>query len=64
MDWLPAFMLLWVGRVVSRRGGTLVLASPQAAVARLLEATDAWQVVAVYHSVQQARGKPPGETAA
>lgn len=64
MDWWAALMLLWVGRVVSRRGGTLVLASPQPAVARLLQAADAGQVVAVYQSVQLARGKPPGETAA
>ena len=36
IDWWAALILLWVGRMVSRRGGTLVLASPQPAVARLL----------------------------
>lgn len=64
MDWWVALMLLWVGRVVSRRGGTLVLVSPQPAVARLLKAADAWQVVAVCQSVKQACGMLPGETAA
>jgi anti-anti-sigma factor len=39
MDWWVALMLTWAGRVVSRRGGVLVLVSPQPAVARLLDAT-------------------------
>ncbi len=41
MDWWVALILLWAGRVVSRRGGELVLASPQPAVARLLKAAGA-----------------------
>lgn len=40
MDWWAAQILLWAGRVVNRRGGTLVLASPQPPVARLLSAVD------------------------
>lgn len=56
MDWWVALILLWVGSVVSRRGGVLVLASPQPAVARLLKAAGASQVVAVYENVQQASG--------
>jgi anti-anti-sigma regulatory factor len=35
-DWWAALILLWVGRMISRRGGTLALACPQPAVARLL----------------------------
>ena len=54
IDWWAALILLWVGRMVSRRGGTLVLASPQPAVARLLTTAGAAQVVTVYQSVQQA----------
>lgn len=41
MDWWVALMLAWAGRVVSRRGGELVLASPQPAVARLLDSVAA-----------------------
>jgi anti-sigma B factor antagonist len=55
IDWWAALILLWAGRMVSRRGGTLVLASPQPAVARLLRAVDAARTVTVYRSVQQAR---------
>jgi anti-anti-sigma factor len=54
MDWWAALILLWVGRVVRRRGGALILASPQPAVARMLNAAGARQVVQVYESVQQA----------
>jgi len=54
IDWWAALILLWVGRMVSRRGGTLVLASPQPALARLLTTTDAAHVVTVYQSVAQA----------
>jgi anti-sigma B factor antagonist len=53
MDWWAALMLLWVGRVVGRRGGVLVLAVPQPAVARVLEAAGAPKVVAIYGSVRQ-----------
>ncbi len=38
MDWWVALILIWADRVISRRGGQLVLASPQPAVARLLDA--------------------------
>lgn len=38
MDWWSAQILLWVDRVVSRRGGTLEMTSAQPAVARLLGA--------------------------
>lgn len=54
IDWWAALILLWAGRMVDRRGGTLVLASPQPAVARLLNAVGAARAVAVYQSVQQA----------
>lgn len=54
IDWWAILILLWVGRMVSRRGGTLMLASPQPAVARLLTGAGAAQAVAVYQSVQQA----------
>jgi anti-anti-sigma factor len=54
MDWWAVLIMLWVSRVVSRRGGTLVLASPQPAVARLLHAAGASQVATVYDGVSQA----------
>jgi anti-anti-sigma factor len=38
MDWWVALLLLWASQVVSRRGATLILASPQPAVARMLNA--------------------------
>ncbi len=63
MDWWAALILPWVGRVVSRRGGTLVLASPQPAVARLLQAAGVTRVMAVYQSVEQAHGSMPGTAA-
>lgn len=47
MDWWVALILNWLGRVVSRRGGELVLASPQPVVARLLDAVAAPGPVAV-----------------
>jgi len=52
MDWWTALMFSWVGRVVSRRGVMLVLASPQPTVARLLNALDVHEVVAVYDGIQ------------
>ncbi|MBV9204214.1 MAG: STAS domain-containing protein [Actinobacteria bacterium] len=54
MDWWVALILSWAGRVVSRRGGVLVLASPQPAVARLLDAAGAPKVAAVHDRAQQA----------
>ena len=59
MDWWAALILLWAGRVVHRRGGTLVLASPQPAVARVLASAGAPQVIPVYDSVRQATGTSP-----
>lgn len=55
IDEWAALILLWAGRMVSHRGGTLVLASPQPAVGRLLKAVGAKRPVATYPSVQQAR---------
>jgi anti-anti-sigma factor len=55
IDWWAALIMLWACRMVSRRGGTLVLASPQPAVARLLNAAGAARAVTVCQSVQQAR---------
>lgn len=54
IDWWAVLILLWAGRMVSRRGGTLVLASPQPGVAQLLKTVGAAQAVDVYQSVQQA----------
>ena len=56
MDWWVALILVWAGQVIHRRGGTLVLASPQPAVARLLNATAARQVAPVY--VRSSRPPP------
>ena len=55
IDWWTALILLWAGRMISRHGGTLVLAAPQPTVARLLKAADATQSVAVCQTVRQAR---------
>lgn len=55
MDWWVALILIWAGRVVSRRGGVLMLAAPQPAVARLLNAAGAPKAVVMCASVQQAR---------
>jgi anti-anti-sigma regulatory factor len=55
MDWWVALILIWAGRVVSRRGGVLMLAAPQPAVARLLHAAAAPKAVVMCASVQQAR---------
>lgn len=41
IDWWAALILLWAGRVIRRRGGELVLASAQPAVARLLSTAGA-----------------------
>ena len=63
MDWWVALILVWTGRVVSRRGGVLLLAAPQPAVARLLNAAGAPKAVTICASVQQARrraGAPAG----
>jgi anti-anti-sigma regulatory factor len=55
MDWWVALILIWAGRVVSRRGGVLMLAAPQRAVERLLNAAGASKSVVMCASVQQAR---------
>jgi anti-anti-sigma factor len=55
MDWWVALILIWAGRVVSRRGGVLMLAAPQPAVERLLNAAGASKSVVMCASVQQAR---------
>ena len=59
MDWWVARSLIWAGRVVSRRGGVLILAAPQPAVARLLNAVGAPKAVVMCASVQQAGGSVP-----
>ena len=56
MDWWVVLILTWAGRVVRRRGGVLVLASPQPEVARLLNAADASNV---HYDVQRASGTCP-----
>lgn len=53
MDWWAALTLMWVARVVDRRGGTLVLAAPRPAVATLLRSAGVQQVIPVYDTVQQ-----------
>lgn len=58
MDWWVALMLTWAGRVVSRRGGELVLASPQPAVARLLDAV-APPPAAIAHRVHDGAAECP-----
>jgi anti-anti-sigma regulatory factor len=50
-----ALILIWAGRVVSRRGGVLMLAAPQPAIAQLLNAAGASKAVVMCASVQQAR---------
>lgn len=54
MDWWAVLMLMWVARVVRRRGGMLVLAAPLPAVATLLESAGAPQVMPVYGTVRSA----------
>ena len=54
MDWWAALMLLWVARVITRRGGFLVLAGPRPPVARMLASAGARQVIPVCDSLQQA----------
>jgi anti-anti-sigma regulatory factor len=64
MDWWVALMLIWAGRVVSRRGGVLMLAAPQPAVARLLNAAGAPKAVVMCARVRQARRQRAGVPAA
>lgn len=59
MDWWVAIILLWVGRVVTRRGGALVLASPQPEVAQTLNAAGASEVVVICDTVQRACARLP-----
>lgn len=58
MDWWVVLMLAWAGRVISRRGGMLVLVSPQPDVARLLNAASISGVVTICDSIPQASGSP------
>lgn len=60
MDWWVAQILLWAGRVISRRGGELVLACPRPAVARLLDAVGAAAVVTVCDDAPAGRRPPRG----
>jgi hypothetical protein len=60
MDWWAALILIWAGRVVGRRGGVLMLAAPQPAVARLLNAAGAPKAVVICASVQQGRRQRAG----
>lgn len=50
MDWWAALMLSWAGRVVARRGGALMLAAPQPAVADTLKSAGVEQIMPVYSS--------------
>jgi len=58
IDWWVAIILIWAGRVISRRGGVLMLAAPQPAVAQLLKAVGASRTVVMCVSVRQARRRP------
>ena len=60
MDWWVALILIWAARVVSRRGGVVMLAAPQPAVARLLDAVGAPKTVTMCASLQQARRRCAG----
>jgi anti-anti-sigma factor len=60
MDWWVALILTWVARVVSRRGGALVLVNPQPAVARLMDAVGGPGVAAPSADVCQAAGLGQG----
>lgn len=60
MDWWAALMLLWVARVLTRRGGFPVLACPRPPVARVLSSAGARQVIPVFDSIQQAT-RPAGD---
>lgn len=64
MDWWVALILTWAGRVVSRRGGLLMLAAPQPAVARLLDAVGAPRSAVMCASVRQALRQCAGASAA
>ena len=63
MDWWVALILIWAGRVVSRRGGVLMLAAPQPAVAQLLMAAGASKTAVMCASVRQARRRPGASAA-
>jgi hypothetical protein len=45
MDWWTALILLWIGQVLTRRGGSLTLTSPQPEVAGLLDYAGAHDVL-------------------
>jgi anti-anti-sigma factor len=55
MDWWAALILLWVARVVARRGSCLALVSPRPEVARVLRQAGASAQLPVYESIADAR---------
>lgn len=55
LDWWAALILLWVGRVVARRGGCLMLACPRPGVARVLDSAGARALLPVYDTLEAAR---------
>ena len=59
MDWWAALILLWVRRVVGRRGGTLMLASPQPSVSRMIDAAAA-EAIPVYDSAGRGLARTAG----
>lgn len=59
MDWWVALLLSWIGRLVSRRGGVLVLASPQPAVAELLDAVGAPRAAVLHDGAPPAGARVP-----
>jgi len=63
MDWWVALILIWAGRVISRRGGVLMLAASQPAVAQLLMAAGASKTAVMCASVRQARRRPGASAA-
>ena len=59
MDWWAALMLSWAGRVIGRRGGTLMLAASQPAVADTLKSAGIEQIMPVYSSACMATAPCP-----
>ena len=65
MDSTGMQVLLSVRAVLTVRGGTVALVSPQPVVARILELTGADQVIPVYDTLQDAQtARPPTEPGA
>jgi hypothetical protein len=57
MDWWVALILIWAGRVISRRG-VLMPAAAQPAVAQRLTVAGASKTAVMCASVRQARRRP------